>query len=458
MRNVSRLRQQIRSYANRLSRRFRRAERGAVAVMVALAVVPLVIGGGLAVDLSRAYLVKSRLSHALDAAGLAVGTMRTASSDPAYLEAQFTSFFTANYAASDIGTTHDLTFVDNGGILTVTGKATADTVFMRIVGIDTITVSSSAEITVETSGLELVMVLDNTGSMSGSKLSSMKTAALDLIDIVFAGESAPDNVKIGLVPFSGSVNVGSGMSAYVNDTTAYDWGTTSWSGCVMARSYPDDVDDSSVAAGGYWDPFYWPDHNWYNDWIDGGSYDINTSLPSDLGPNKYCPLEVTPLTNDRATLESEINAQWAAGYTHINFGAVWGWRLISPAEPFTQGSAYGDPDWNKAIIILTDGDNTTSSSVYTAYKYRGDNVLGSTSSWGTTAELNSRLSEVCTGIKNAGVIVYTITFNVSSSTTQNLFENCASDSSKYYNSPDSATLALAFRAIGAELKNLHLSK
>jgi len=85
-------------------------------------------------------------------------------------------------------------------------------------------------------------------------------------------------------------------------------------------------------------------------------------------------------------------------------------------------------------------------------------VLGSTSSWGTTAELNSRLSEVCTGIKNAGVIVYTITFNVSSSTTQNLFENCASDSSKYYNSPDSATLALAFRAIGAELKNLHLSK
>ena len=442
----------------RITRRFKRTERGAVAVMVALAVIPLMVAGGLALDLSRAYLVKSRLSHALDAAGLAVGSMRTTTSDPSYLETQFNSYFTANYAASEIGTTHDLTFVDNGGIITVTGQTTVDTVFMSVIGINNITVSSSAEITVETNGLELVMVLDNTGSMSGSKLSSMKTAALDLIDIVFAGESAPDNVKIGLAPFSGSVNIGSGMSAYVNDTSAYDWGSTSWDGCVMARSYPDDVDDSSVAAGGYWDPFYWPDHNDYNNWDRDTYYSIDSSPPSTKGPNKYCPRAVTPLTNDRATLESEINAQWAAGYTHINFGAVWGWRLISPSEPFTQGSAYGDPDWNKAIIILTDGDNTTSNSVYTAYKYRDDNVLGSTSSWGTTAELNSRLSEVCTGIKNAGVIVYTITFNVSSSTTQNLFENCASDSSKYYNSPDSATLALAFRAIGAELKNLHLSK
>jgi len=454
MQNIAHFNQRIR----RFIRRLRRTERGAVAVIVALAVVPLMVGGGLAVDLSRAYLVKSRLSHALDAAGLAVGTMRTNSTSTTYLETQFNNFFTANYPSSEVGSTHDLTFIDNGGIITVSGKTTVNTVFMSIVGIDTITVSSTAEIKVETKGLELVMVLDNTGSMSGSKLSSMKTAALDLIDIVFAGESAPDNVKIGLAPFSGSVNIGSGMSAYVNDTSAYDWGSTSWDGCVMARSYPDDVDDSSVAAGGYWDPFYWPDHNDYNNWDRDTYYSIDSSPPSTKGPNKYCPRAVTPLTNDRATLESEINAQWAAGYTHINFGAVWGWRLISPSEPFTQGSAYGDPDWNKAIIILTDGDNTTSNSVYTAYKYRDDNVLGSTSSWGTTAELNSRLSEVCTGIKNAGVIVYTITFNVSSSTTQNLFENCASDSSKYYNSPDSATLALAFRAIGAELKNLHLSK
>lgn len=441
-----------------LRHRFRTNERGAIAIIVALAVVPLMIAGGLAVDLSRAYLTKSRLSHALDAAGLAVGSMRTATSSSTYLETQFNNFFSANYPSTEVGTTHDLTFVDNGGIITVTGKATVETVFMSIVGIDSITVASSAEIEVETNGLELVMVLDNTGSMSGSKLSSMKTAALDLIDILFGDETAPDLLKVGLVPFSGSVNIGTGMLAYVNDPTTYDWGTTSWDGCVMARAHPADIEDTTVAVGGYWDPFYWPDHDSYNNWDRGSYYSIDSSPPSSKGPNKYCPREVTPLTNNRTTLESEINAQWAAGYTHINYGAIWGWRLISPEEPFTEGSAYGDEDWNKAVIILTDGANTTSNSVHTAYEYRWDGVLGSTSSSGTTAELNTRTTEVCDAMKAEGIIVYTITFNVTSTTTQNLFEDCASSTDKYYNSPDSATLNLAFRAIGAELKNLHLSQ
>ena len=167
---------------------------------------------------------------------------------------------------------------------------------------------------------------------------------------------------------------------------------------------------------------------------------------------------MTPLTNNRALLESEINAQWASGYTHINFGAAWGWRLISPGEPFTQGSAYGDPDWTKAVIILTDGENTTSDSVDTAYGYRWQGILGSTSGSGTTAELNSRLTEVCTAMTNKDILVYTITFNVSSTPTQAPFENCPTRLAKYFNSPDSTTLTQAFRAIGAELKSLHLSK
>ena len=74
-------------------------------------------------------------------------------------------------------------------------------------------------------------------------------------------------------------------------------------------------------------------------------------------------------------------------------------------------------------------------------------------------ELDSRLSEVCTGMKNAGIIVYTIAFGTSVPMgTASLLENCATDPGNYYESPDATTLSLAFRAIGAELKNLHLSK
>lgn len=424
-----------------VSRRFHDCQRGAVAVIVALSAIPLVVMAGMAVDVSQAYLVKARLSHALDAAALAVGSMRTTTTNTTYLEAQFNNFVDANYASTEIGATHDLTFVDNGGIIGVTGKATLNTVFMGIIGINTITVSSSSEIVVETTGLELVMVLDNTGSMgSNGKMSDMKTSALELIDIVFGNETAPDLLKVGLVPFDNTVNIGTGNAAYVTDPTAYSWGWGSaWNGCVMARTYPADVRDTSTATDGMWEPFY------------------NTESSN---RNKYCPRPITPLTNNRATLESEINAMSSLGSTHINLGAMWGWRTISPEAPFSEGAAYGDPDWNKAVIILTDGDNRMIDSYYSAYGAIADGNLGTTSSTNAAEnELDSRLSEVCTGMKNAGIIVYTIAFGTSvPMDTASLLENCATDAGNYYESPDATTLSLAFRAIGAELKNLHLSK
>lgn len=423
----------IRSFLATTMRRWHRSERGAVAVMFALSIIPLMIAAGLAVDMSRAYLVKSRLSHALDAAGLATGTMRTVSTDTAYLSSKFAEFVNANYPATEVGAVHDLTFSEVSGVISVTGKATVDTIFMGVIGVNTITVSADAEIIVETNGLELVMVLDNSGSMdSNSKMSDMKVAALDLIDILFGSETNPSLLKIGLVPFDNTVNIGTTNAAYVNDPTSYDWGSSSWAGCVMARSYPNDVEDTDVATGGLWEPFW------------------NAYKSSNR--NYRCPRPITPLTNSRATLESEINAMSPLGATHINFGAVWGWRVISPGAPFTEGAAYSDPDWNKAAIILTDGDNTffnNSSSYYSAYE-PGDITVN---------QLDDRLLETCTGMKDAGIIVYTISFGTSVSwSTESMLTSCATSPDHYYASPDAATLNLAFRAIGAELKNLHLSR
>ena len=48
---------------------------GSYAVIFALSLVPILIAIGGAVDLSQAYIVKQRLTRALDAAGLAVGGM-----------------------------------------------------------------------------------------------------------------------------------------------------------------------------------------------------------------------------------------------------------------------------------------------------------------------------------------------------------------------------------------------
>jgi len=62
-------------------------------------------------------------------------------------------------------------------------------------------------------------------------------------------------------------------------------------------------------------------------------------------------------------------------------------------------------------------------------------------------------------VKNDGIIVYTIAFGSSIGWgTASMMESCATKPGNYFESPDSATLSQAFRAIGAELKNLHLSQ
>jgi len=434
--------------------------RGSIAVVLAISLVPILLGVGLSIDIGRAYIVKQQLLRASDAAALAVASSIGNGEDS---DTVAQNFFNANYPTSKLGTPGEPSVTVTDEEVTVATSATLETTFMKIAGLDEITVSATSIVSRETTGLELVMVLDNTGSMaSSSKLTTMQSAADALIDTLFDGAATSDTIKVGLVPFAGGVNVGNSdaafTAAYVGDTTADDWGTTSWEGCVMARADPYDQTDDDVATGGTWEPFYWADHS-YNDWYSSWwGYSIDATPPSSYGPNKYCPLAITPLTNVAATLTSEIASMWASGYTHVNLGAVWGWRVISPDPPFEEGAAYTSSDWNKAVIILTDGVNTTSNYVYTAYEYRSDGVLGSTSSSGTTDELNDRLSTICTNMKAEGIEVFTITFQLSDSDTQTIFENCASESDNYFDSPSNDDLTAAFQVIGAKLKRLHLSQ
>jgi hypothetical protein len=52
------------------------------------------------------------------------------------------------------------------------------------------------------------MVLANSGSMAGTKLVNLRTAAHGLVDILFGSAAESPNVKIALVPYTAVVNVG----------------------------------------------------------------------------------------------------------------------------------------------------------------------------------------------------------------------------------------------------------
>src|ERR1700744_6255199 len=83
---------------------FVRANRGNVAMMFALSLVPLTIAGGAGLDFARAMMVRSSMADALDAATLAVGASPGISASAAQTLAQ--QYFNANYSedASQYGT------------------------------------------------------------------------------------------------------------------------------------------------------------------------------------------------------------------------------------------------------------------------------------------------------------------------------------------------------------------
>ncbi|NQV22543.1 MAG: pilus assembly protein [Rhodospirillales bacterium] len=488
-------------------RRLWKSRQGGIAVIFAVSLIPLAVMGGLAIDVSQAYLVKNRLSHSLDAAGLAVGASTGTDQE---LQQIMLDYFNANYPAHEIGTpaTPVMTIVDN--TITLTATAEVQMSLMSLVGFDSIDVASVTEITREVKGLEVALVLDNTGSMNSSgKIDALKDASNDLIEILFGSKPIHDKLYVSLVPFVTTVNIGQANSSYVDNLGAFDYAPDVWKGCVEARDYPDDTLDS----GGLWKPYFWEAETYYAPtsrnftrssscknryWKPpapavyplpplgdpyrttmapfpaGGTTYLDTSPINTLGPNQACPQALTPLTNVKQNLLDDISQMtpWMGNGTMVNLGLGWGWRTVSPEAPFTEGKPYDDTEWTKAIIVLTDGENRLIgnssrcegtnpryNSHYTGYGYLSDGRLGTTSSSGAAeTQLNDLTAEVCENIKAKNITLYTITFQVTDPDTITLFTNCATSPSHFYNSPSNAELQDAFKTIANELRTLHISR
>ena len=168
-----------------------RSQRGAVIILWALAAVPVVVGVGAAVDLSRAYMARSRLAFALDAAGLAAGA---AGDTEAQMQSIAEQFFFANYSSNSPGTPATPTLTVEGGVIKVSGSVTLDATLLRLIGQEEFTVAASAEVLRK--GLEVALILDNTGSMKGGKLNSLRQTSQDLVDILFEVPELQSNIHV----------------------------------------------------------------------------------------------------------------------------------------------------------------------------------------------------------------------------------------------------------------------
>lgn len=480
---------------------------GNVALIFALALLPILAAAGSAVDITRALQVKARLNSALDAAGLAAG--KKIDSDDAVIIETAQAYFDANYPAEALGVPGALQVNITDNSITLSASAAVNTTIMRLVGFDEINVSSSSEISRAITGLEIALALDNTGSMSGTKLSDLKTASHELIDILFGDGTSSEHLKISLVPFAAGVNVGTEFDTAMLDMagtssihsenftagtslwTLYDNLTNrDWPGCVMERPGGLDEVDTPPTAGNpdtYFVPWFAPDEpnspsDYANSYLADGTFPSGTTAAAKQkstvkypgksvsttakGPDYNCrnTQVITPLTNDRTLLDAKVEAMTAAYLTHIPIGLAWGWRTLSPEAPFTQGGAYTDEDTIKALVLMTDGENTISGnsrhnlSTFTGYGYLSKSRLGTTSASAAVTKLDQKTARICANIKATGVRLYTISFQVSDTTTLDLLRNCASSPDKFFPSDDGEALSNAFKTIATELASLRISK
>jgi hypothetical protein len=185
------------------------------------------------------------------------------------------------------------------------------------------------------------------------------------------------------------------------------------------------------------------------------------------GPNFMCSTTaVTPLTPSLETITDAINAQQAIGATNITAGLMWGWRTLSPGEPFTDGRSYSDNENQKILVLMTDGANTyypNSSLVkswYGAWGYVSMGHLGTTSTTTSTlvTEMNARTAAACVNAKAAGIKVYTIAFDVSDSATLQMLETCATETTMAFQSTSESELLAAFSAIGDDISLLRIAQ
>lgn len=439
---------------------FRASESGAALVLFALLLLPTFAIIGVAIDLGQALVLKQRLINAADAAALAVG--RRADADQTTAQTIANSFIRANYPDLAAGDLTGFTVAITPEQVDVTVTASLPTTFLQAIGQRTLVLSASSRALRTQRKLEVVLVLDNTGSMAGTKLTQLKAAATKLVDILFGTATVSTSVKIALVPFSASVNLGTsalgrgwldetGANALTREDIDLPAGTsildlyrvmsnTTWSGCIRERVGPNNYDITDeppdrLRPETLWVPYFAPDEpgagdgpggGYYNDYLNDnaiagsnpakqrnytkyiGASVSAANRANGLGPSFNCPpLALQRLSNDKTRVVQAINSMVANGSTVIPTGLVWGWRALSPRAPFADGAPYTDKTTVKAIVLLTDGTNDVGDTVrqphnysyYSSYGFAASGHLGSVLGSQSRTVLDQKTATLCSTIK-----------------------------------------------------------
>lgn len=470
-----------------------RHEGGNAMLLFAAAMLPLLglIGSGL--DLSRAYLVRSKLQTACDASSLAARRYMAAGVLTNEAKAEGERFFNFNFPQGTMGAspvaltiqpnTTDVSTVD------VKARTSVPTSLMSLFGVNQLPVSVECSADQDFINNDIMLVLDVTGSMNcqagtncssaateqnNSRISRTRTATLALYNALKDANGV--RTRYGFMPYSMTVNVGADLNrAWLRDPGNYwqrsnnNWALTpvrhneswfqfSWTGCVEERSAisqgtgasiristdvsQEDIDRTGTNPHLQWTPY-------------------DPAATSNV-TNSFCPAPALRLTeyNSEGAFRSAANASLAqvSGQTNHDLGMTWGMRYLSSTGMFAADNptTFRQVPVAKHIIFLTDGEMTasTAAGLYNSYGMPAREVR-MTGSGNLVQRHQARFLNACNRARQMGATIWVIVLD-----DQGFADDvapCASGSDRVYIS-NGADLDEVFQRIGKGIGRLRLTQ
>lgn len=487
--------------------RFHNDRGGNFAILAGVAMLVLMMSGGIAVDFTRAITQKSAMANALDAAVLA--TARNISEgkfnmdDPKDVEKAkdfLRQMFIGNMNVSGEEAARyyiqNVQFDDATETLAADASYDFETTFRLFGAANAQTISTNAAATYGSSDAEIAMTFDVTGSMADrNKLADLKVAAVKGVETLLSkNRPGYEKVRISSVPYAVAVNAGD-LSRYVwADEGKKTQGTITLSTREVAmesleeqapgdsngnngkgksdkkgkgngrgnngdqlsaeeKSYAsENPDDCATERKG-------DENNYSSAGPDKGLVNRDGRLPTGLCPSAA----IIPLTTDEARLISSIESFTPGGSTAGHIGIQWAWYMLSPhwAPYLPEESKPLDPenpdvDVRKYAIIMTDGEFNTAfagSSEEEPYRAQRDRDVSA-----------KHASKLCSAMKAEGIEIFTIGFGLGTNTAgQNataLLKECATPDRGnvkfFYDASTGADLEAAYAEIARTIQALRL--
>lgn len=306
--------------------RFATDRRGSAIALMAAGLIPVIAAMGSAIDAGRIYIVKSQLQTGVDAAALAGARAFAISGTAANSrENQVQAYFRGNFpdsymGVSNLALTPTFAVVRDINTTTVVATATLPMSFMRLFGFLQQPIQATAKAAVQPHPLEVMMVLDNTGSLKANlprdsngvvktRITALKDAAKSFNDILFQGSNTRSDLAMGYIMYDITVNVGKLLTDWrpssvrsmfgFNDPIANAYGGTwpsnklGWKGCVFNDDTVKDLNSTLTFK-------------------EPGAWDIDRTLPGEgthppVSPYFIPPMYVPQLAAGSADAASKAN-------------------------------------------------------------------------------------------------------------------------------------------------------